>query len=78
MSHTAVRTRQTELEHLEFARSRFAELAEELTQNVRSASSLDAKLVLQGLLEIARAGVAYASIAADELRADDAVHSSSH
>ena len=56
MSHTNVKGLRTDLDHIEFARERYAELAESIRQDLGGTIAPHTKIVLTTLMEYAQSG----------------------
>ena len=78
MSHTPVRGLQTELEHIEFARERFAAIAETIEKDLIGTITPQTKLALTALMEYAKSGANLAERSKEMIVNSNASNSSSH
>ena len=67
MSHTTTLGLQTDLEHIEFARARYAAIVEAIRKDLEGTISPISKVALAGLLECAECGVRLAVHSAELL-----------
>ncbi len=78
MSHSASKTVQVELEHLEMIGQQFNAIVTELEIDIRAAVTPEGKLALRMLQQIAQSGVNAASTAHESMIRSSLEHQSSH
>ncbi len=78
MSHTLVMGLKTELEHIEFARERYANIAEEIRKDLVGTVTPQTKLALTALMEYAESGAKLAEHCKGIIVNSNASNSSSH
>lgn len=78
MSHTPVHGLKTELEHIEFARERYAAIAEAIEKDLVGTITPQTKLALTALMEYAKSGVNLAERSKEIIVSSNVSNSSSH